>query len=76
MVAAQVGCLDFGGPPRSSAEELSYCPHQTFYWAVQIGGLAERLRHDPDWTVTDLHSGHNFLAHGSDELLTVILELA
>lgn len=39
-------------------------------------GLAERLRHDPDWTVVDLDSRHNFLADGPDLLLRVLLELA
>lgn len=38
--------------------------------------LAERLRHDLGWTVTDLDSPHNFLASGPDELLRVILALA
>ena len=38
--------------------------------------VAERLRRDPDWTVTDLDSRHNFLASGPDDLVRVMLELA
>ncbi len=38
--------------------------------------IAARLRRDPDWTVTDLDPGHNFLAHGPDQLLRVLLAAA
>jgi pimeloyl-ACP methyl ester carboxylesterase len=39
-------------------------------------GIADSLRADPDWTVTDLDSGHNVLANGPDDLVTIILDLA
>lgn len=35
--------------------------------------VAARLRQEPDWIVTDLDSGHNFLAHGPDQLLKLLL---
>ncbi len=38
-------------------------------------GVAERVRRDPDWTVTDLDSSHNFLAHGPTDLLRLLVEL-
>ena len=38
-------------------------------------GIAECLRGDPDWTVTDLDSGHNLLANGPDDLVRIMLDL-
>jgi pimeloyl-ACP methyl ester carboxylesterase len=38
--------------------------------------LAERLREQPDWTVIESESTHNFLKNGPDELLRLILVLA
>jgi pimeloyl-ACP methyl ester carboxylesterase len=53
-----------------AATAEGWLPHSPFT------SIAERLRHDPDWTVTGLDSGHNFLANGPGELLKLILELA
>jgi pimeloyl-ACP methyl ester carboxylesterase len=53
-----------------AATATDWRPHSPFI------SIAERLRHDPGWTVTDLDSRHNLLASGPDELLRLILELA
>ena len=42
---------------------------------IAITGVADSLRADSDWTVTDLDSGHNLLANGPDDLVTIILDL-
>jgi hypothetical protein len=39
-------------------------------------GVAESLRLDPDWTVTDLDSTYNLLANGPHDLLKITLDLA
>lgn len=53
-----------------AAAAAEWLPHSPFT------GIAETLRRDPDWTVTDLDSSHNVLANGPDELLKIILDLA
>jgi pimeloyl-ACP methyl ester carboxylesterase len=35
--------------------------------------VAHRLRGDPGWVVTELDSSHNFLAHGPEALLRILL---
>lgn len=63
----------YTGVPRKHyvlATEPSWLPHSPFVT------VADRLRRDPGWTVIDLDSRHNFLAHGPDDLLPLILELA
>jgi pimeloyl-ACP methyl ester carboxylesterase len=39
-------------------------------------GVTARLRDDPDWTVTELDSGHNLLAGGPETLVRILLEYA
>jgi hypothetical protein len=39
-------------------------------------GIADSLRRDPAWTVTALDSGHNLLANGPQDLVTIMLGLA
>jgi len=43
-------------------------------WLTQspFTAITERLRHEPGWTVTDLDSGHNILAHGPKLLLDLL----
>ncbi|WP_020499851.1 alpha/beta fold hydrolase [Sciscionella marina] len=38
-----------------------------------FGAVAEPLRADPNWTVTDLDAPHNLLANGGAELLELLL---
>jgi hypothetical protein len=49
---------------------VDWLPHSPFT------GVAESLRGDPDWTVTDLDCGHNLLGNGPHDLVTIILDLA
>jgi pimeloyl-ACP methyl ester carboxylesterase len=53
-----------------AAVGADWLPHSPFT------GIADSLRGDPDWTVTDLDSGHNLLANGPRDLLRITLELA
>ena len=53
-----------------AATGRDWLPHSPFT------GIAESLRQDPDWTVTDLDSGHNLLANGPDDLVATMLTLA
>lgn len=52
-----------------AATAADWLPHSPFT------GIAESLRHDPDWAVTDLDSGHNFLAKSPDDLVRILLGL-
>jgi hypothetical protein len=52
-----------------AAVGADWLPHSPFT------GIADSLRGDSDWTVTDLGSGHNLLANGPDGLVTIILDL-
>jgi pimeloyl-ACP methyl ester carboxylesterase len=52
-----------------AAVGADWLPHSPFT------GIAESLRGDPDWTVTDLDSSHNLLANGPDDLVRIMLDL-
>jgi pimeloyl-ACP methyl ester carboxylesterase len=53
-----------------AATGADWLPHSPFT------GIADSLRQDPDWTVTALDSGHNLLANGPHDLVTIMLGLA
>jgi hypothetical protein len=53
-----------------AATGADWLPHSPFT------GIADSLRQDPDWAVTALDSGHNLLAIGPDDLVTIMLGLA
>ena len=56
------------GPIHATAAD--WLPHSPFT------GVAESLRRDPGWDVTDLDSSHNLLANGPHDLLKIILDMA
>jgi len=53
----------------AAAADPAWLPHSPFV------ATTERLRADPDWTVTDLASGHNVLANGTAQVLELLLGL-
>jgi pimeloyl-ACP methyl ester carboxylesterase len=52
-----------------AATAADWLPHSPFT------GVADSLRRDPGWDVTDLDSGHNLLANGPHDLLKIILDM-